>query len=642
MTDSGMRLRSVRLKPGAWLGDSLSNVLSGLGTAADPRIASLYTFAPLDQAQIEAAYRGSGLMRKVIEIPAFDMVREWRDWQAEGDQIEKLEAEEKRLGLRGKIMLAEILRGLGGGAIILGAPGNLALPLNERSPGKLAYLHVVSRYALTGVDWIDDLADPGFGGPKLWQVLSGTQQQRIHPSRVVCFPGDPIPDLAGADPETKFWGEAKVQRVLDAVKDSDTARSAFATMIHKARNSIIGIPGLSDLVSTTEGEARLQRRIAALMAGESLFNATLRDAGDGSAGAGETIDHRQVTWTGIPDVIRVFAEAVSAAADIPMTRLWGKAAEGMNSSGDSQQKDWVKMVRARQELALRPCLEKIDALLVPTALGGAAADIWWQFAPLDTPTEAEEATRFKTTMEAMKLVSDMAIVPDEAFAKSGQNTLVEGGWMPGLEGALAEIPEDERYGVEEKPDVTDPNAPDPSTLQAANENEPMERAANDTRFLDGSSPKTLYVERKLLNAAEVIRWAKSQGLETTVPAEDMHVAVAFSRRPVDWFAVGADWSGDEDGKIRVKPGGARAVERLGDGDAVVLLFTDDSLEWRHKRILEAGASWDWPDYRPHVTLSWKAEGLDVSEIEPYTGPLVFGPELFSEVKEDWKSGVVEK
>lgn len=478
MTNSGMRLRSVRLKPSAWTADGLSNALSGLGTALDVRIASYYSFTPLGQAEIEAAYRGSGLMRKVIEIPAFDMVREWRDWQADAEQIEKLEAEERRLGLRGKIMLAEILRGLGGGAMILGAPGDLAMPLNERTPGKLFYIHVVSRYALTGEDWIDDLDDPGFGGPKFWQVLSGTQQQRIHPSRVVAFTGDAIPDLAGADPETKFWGESKVQRVIDAVKDSDTARAAFATMIHKARNTIIGIPGLSDLVSTTEGEGRLQRRIAALMTGESLFNATLRDAGDGSAGAGETIDHRQVTWTGIPDVIRVFAEAVSAAADIPMTRLWGKAAEGMNASGDSQQRDWNKMVRARQELTLRPCLEKIDALLIPTALGGPNADVWWTFAPLDTPTEAEEATRFKSTMEAIEKVQNTGAVPDEAFAKALQNTLIEGGWMPGLEGALAEIPEAERYGVEEEPDEADP-----SELTQEPEMIEQRRAANDAADL---------------------------------------------------------------------------------------------------------------------------------------------------------------
>lgn len=448
------------------MADGLTNVLSGLGTTSDVRVANFYNFVPLSQDQIEAAYRSSGLMRKVVDIPAFDMVREWRDWQAEADQIEKLEAEEKRLRLPQKIILAEIMRGLGGGAIILGAPGDIAMPVNERNPGRLAYAHVVSRFALTAQDWIDDLADPGFGGPKYWLVMSGTVQRRIHPSRVVCFPGDPIPNLSGVSTEEQFWGESKVQRVLDAVQDADTARSAFATLIHKARNTIIGIPALGEQVSTTDGETRLRKRIAAMMLGESIMNATIYEAGSGVDGAGgEKIDHRQVTWAGIPEIIRVFAEAVSAAADIPMTRLWGKSAEGMNASGDSQQTDWNKMVKARQELVLRPCLEAIDAMLIPSALTGKApADIWWQFAPLDTPSEAEEAKRFKETMEAVEKVQNTGAIPDQAFAKALQNTLVEGGWMPGMEGALAEIPEAERYGIEQEADETDPSA-----LQAGNE-----------------------------------------------------------------------------------------------------------------------------------------------------------------------------
>lgn len=634
MADFAARIGAVRYK----FADGLTNALTGLGTAGDPRLANLYSFIPLSQGQIEAAYRGSGLMRKVIDIPAFDMVREWRDWQAEKAEIAKLEKLERKLRLPQKLILAEIMRGLGGGAMILGLPGDLAMPVNPQNPGKLAWVHTISRFALTAQEWIDDLNDPGFGGPKFWLALSGSKQVRIHPSRVVCFPGDPIPDLAGASDEDRFWGESKVQRVLDAVQNSDTAQAAFATLIHKARNTIIGIPGLLELTSTNEGETRLRSRIATLMRGESMFNATLRDAGDGKEGSGETIDHRQVTWAGIPDIIRVFAEAVSAAADIPMTRLWGKSAEGMNASGDSQQTDWNKMVKARQELLLRPCLEQIDAALIPTALGKVPPELWWQFSPLALPTEKEEAERFKTTAEAMKLVSDMAMIPDEAFAKAGQNTIVEGGWMPGLDGALADIPEDERYGIEQQ-----------EPPEAANENEvaAMQKrgAINGDQaraLLTDARPRTLYVSRKLLNTDEFIAWAKGQGFTTTTPADELHVTICFSRAPVDWMKMGSAWDGDSDGKLTVKPGGARLVEKLGDKGAVVLMFASSELSWRHEDMKRGGASFDFDEYQPHVTITYQApDGLDLEKVEPYRGKLVFGPEIFAEVVEDWEQEVIE-
>src|SRR3990167_5554768 len=46
---------------------------------------------------------------------------------------------------------------------------------------------------------------------------------------------------------------------------------------------------------------------------------------------------------------------------------------------------------------------------------------------------------------------------------------------------------------------------------------------------------SLYVHRPVLNAEEIITWANAQGFTTTLPAEAMHVTIAFSREPVDWL-----------------------------------------------------------------------------------------------------------
>jgi phage-related protein (TIGR01555 family) len=621
-----------------YLADGLTNALTGLGTSADPRRRNAYTLCPLSQADIEAAYRSSGMMRKVIDIPAFDMVRNWRNWQADSDQIEKLEAEERRLDIRGKVLLAEVLRGVGGGALILGAPGEPAMPISKGvGLGSLQYIHVVNRWQLTLRELVDDPTDELFGGPRYFEVQTGAGQRRIHPSRVVCFKGDPLPNLVGTSWEDQFWGESRVQRVLDAVQNFDTATCAFASLISKARNTIVGIPGLTDLVSTEGGEQRLGARMAAMNLGESMYNATLRDAGDGTPGAGETIDHRQVNWSGIPEIIRVNAENVAAVADIPMTRLWGKSAEGMNASGDSQQKDWNKHVGARQTLFLRPCLDRLDEVLIPSALGSRPAEIWYEFAPLDTPTEAEEATRFKTTMEAVEKVQATGAIPDEAFAKALQNTLVEGGWMPGLEGALDEVPEDERYGLSAEPDETDPSA-----LQAANENEVAElrrrgtiNADQATALLTDARPRSLYVRRDVVNAAEILAWAKSQGLPDL--QDGLHVTIAYSRKPVDWMEVGQDGIGfgSDDGRHTIPPGGARLIEEFGDlRKAIVLLFNSSQLSWRHEHFKHAGASWDHEEYQPHITLLWDPPAdFDMAAVEPYRGKIVLGPEIFEEVDE---------
>jgi hypothetical protein len=66
------------------------------------------------------------------------------------------------------------------------------------------------------------------------------------------------------------------------------------------------------------------------------------------------------------------------------------------------------------------------------------------------------------------------------------------------------------------------------------------------------------------------------------------------------------------------------------------------LSWRHEDIKRAGASWDHPQYQPHITISWKAADVDLEKVEPYRGKIVLGPEIFEPINENWKAIVVEK
>ena len=72
----------------------------------------------LTDEQIVAAYRGSSLPRKIVDIAALDRCRKWRDWQADDDVIELIEKEEKRLNVKGKILEASKKGRLFGGAAL--------------------------------------------------------------------------------------------------------------------------------------------------------------------------------------------------------------------------------------------------------------------------------------------------------------------------------------------------------------------------------------------------------------------------------------------------------------------------------------------------------------------------------------------
>lgn len=634
--------------------DALRNALTGMGTGRDARSASAYAAMPfLTREMIDAAYRGSGLMRKIINIPALDMVREWRDWKLEVGQITDVEAEERRLGLPQKVRMAEVLRGLGGGALILGLPGQPSEPAPPTiSKGALSFVNVVSRWHLTFQTIQDDATQPGYDEPVMWQ-MSGTSGRPvdIHPSRVIPFRADTSATMISTltSIQEAFWGESKVAQVLDAVKDSDTARASFAALLHKARLVRVGIPGLMELVSTAGGEKMLADRIEIMALAESIHNVTYFDAGGEEGKGGEAITDAQYNFAGAKDILNAYAEFVAAISDIPATRLLGRAPEGMNSSGDSQQKDWGKVIRARQTLELSPLMDRLDPYLVGSALGSVPDGQWSEWASLDQPTDKEKADRWLIQMQAAEKLGQLASVPERAFNRGVQSLMIDEGYLPELETALAEIPEDERWGlvteVDPAPDPTDPalmqqqqKGGDPNLAGGGGgrvEATPPPRAVND------ATPRPLYVQRRLLNADDLIAWAKAHGFTSTLPETDMHVTVLYSRSPVDPLKMGEGWGSESDGGLTVKPGGPRAVERLGE-NAVVLLFASWSLVSRHNEMIEAGGSHDYGEYQPHVTISYEAPAdLDLEAIKPYAGELRFGPELFEPLDLDWKAKLTE-
>jgi hypothetical protein len=121
----------------------------------------------------------------------------------------------------------------------------------------------------------------------------------------------------------------------------------------------------------------------------------------------------------------------------------------------------------------------------------------------------------------------------------------------------------------------------------------------------------------------------------------MHVTVLYSRTPVDPMTMGETWGSETDGGLIVKAGGPRAMEVFGEG-ALVLQFASWSLVSRHADMIRAGASHDWPEYSPHVTLTYQVpEGFDLEAVKPYAGELRFGHEIFEPLDLDWKSKIRE-
>ena len=496
------------------MADGLANLVTGAGTTADKRMHAFYTRPFMLPEQIESAYRSSWMMKKGINLPAKDMIRKRRSWQIDEDSVDLIEKEEKRLGLWSKLKQALILGRLGGGLIIMGVGNDDAstpLDTTARRKGDLKYLHVMNRWQVGLGPKVMNPLDPLYGGPEYFQIRYGTtgkaDQVNIHPSRVIAFCGEAVPNLHGTSGDDWYWGDSLVMSVIDAVKNAESTINGFASLIDEAKVDTVSIPGLTNLVATTEGEQMVVRRITVANQMKSMHNTRILDGGKGKDSPGETWETRQVAWTGMPDMIRVQAAIVASAFDIPATRFLGKAPDGMNATGSSDEANYFTKISTDQDEMLRPALEQIDAVLLPSAGVATTDEANFDFPPLHEMSDLDRATVFKTSMDGITQLHALASIPELAFSKALQHTAVENGWLDGLDGALAEIPEAERFPSESAEEIN-PNeleGGDPSSQAsggAGGSNVARRRAANDAlvalgisdelvaSFLDAALPET--------------------------------------------------------------------------------------------------------------------------------------------------------
>ena len=421
-----------------YIGDSLTNLVSRMGTERDKASSSVYGLPVLDDIQLLNAYRGAWLPRKIVDIPALDSVRAWRDWQADGDQIEKIEAEEKRLNLSGKVLEARVKARLWGGAAIHIGTGdqNLAEPLDVNRVGLsgIRHLTVLSRRQLSVGEIERDVESEFYGRPKIYNLTAGDKAMvAIHPSRLVIFTGNAHPDADLVGGAEFGWGDSVLLAVMDAIKQADGTSANIASLVFEAKIDIIRVPGFMEQINDAAYRARMLERFALANAAKGINGTLILDKE-------EEYQSKSASFATLPDVLDRFLQIVSGAADIPATRLLGQAPAGMNATGASDMKNYHDRLSSMQELEMTPAMYRLDECIIRSALGARDPAIHYRWTPLEQMSERERVEIFEKKVNAVRTLAgkgqELPLIPIEALSDAIVNAIIEDNSLPGLEAAI--------------------------------------------------------------------------------------------------------------------------------------------------------------------------------------------------------------
>jgi len=398
--------------------DGWKNLVTGLNTSADKK---KYTSHKLEKIirddELESIFIEDGLGARIVTELPNDMFREGWDYAfpdlEEGDDkddtLDVYKDIFEQVGAVAKLKEAFYWSRLYGGAVILiGALDGQSLdkPLNPKRIRYFDNLRIIDRTAIS-FDRIRFQLDPKkrrYGQPEFYpiqfEIHSGVYEtQEVHFTRIIELHGVKVPTGATRTltKEQRYWGVSVIQNAYDHLKTVGGSLGSAASLLEEFSVGKFKLANFADIMSQTDGIELMKRRVELNDLVRSVYHSMYMDKED-------EFVRENVSFAGIPDVLYIFMMMVSACSGYPITRLFGVSPAGLNSTGESDMRNYYDRVRSEQVTVLEPILIRL-VKIISEWQGKDEPYIEWR--PLVMLTDKEKSELEKLDAEKKQIEANM-------------------------------------------------------------------------------------------------------------------------------------------------------------------------------------------------------------------------------------------
>jgi len=337
--------------------DNFFNVVANLGYGTfNVSSGGTYGFNPItrNRTLLEWSYRGSWLIRKIVDCPADDMTREGIEITGDEapDDIEEFMQSWNSMQIWQRINDTLKWSRLYGGclAVIMVEGQRLDTPLrlDTVGVGQFKGLMVLDRWMVTPAAETVTSYGEDHGRPMYYQIVTVNSEhanERVHHSRCIRFDGIGLPYWQQM--AENGWGLSIIEPIWDRLLAFDSATQGAAQLVYKAHLRVLKLPQYRELVATGGPLfAAVMKQLQMIRMMQTNEGLTVIDAED-------TFEANSYAFGGLTELLTQFGQQVSGAADVPMTRLYGQSPAGMNSTGESDLRNYYDALKSQQEFRLR-------------------------------------------------------------------------------------------------------------------------------------------------------------------------------------------------------------------------------------------------------------------------------------------------
>lgn len=381
---------------------------------------------------LTSLYRSSWIVQRVCSVIPEDALTDLRIEAPELDNesMNRLDRVIQKTKIRRKIIDAmKWARLYGGSAAVImldGMDDDMAEPLRVKDilPGSFKGLFVVDRWSgiYPSLELVSNKSSADFGLPRYYEVRdeSGVIRYRIHHSRVLRFVGVDMPYYEAIAEQQ--WGTSAIESMYDDLVRRDNVTHNIANLTFKACLSVYEIENLDQIFASASSQA--QKRMYSMIQAMSILESNL---GVKLVNKGDSVQQLQYGFSGLPEVLDGAMLDVSGSTAIPATRLFGRSPAGMNSTGESDEKNYRSTLEQQRSIHILPALEKLAPIVCMSELGEIPEGVEFKLPPLDEMTPNDKADVVDKQTAYLERLFQANVIPADSLLLGVRNAQNEVG-----------------------------------------------------------------------------------------------------------------------------------------------------------------------------------------------------------------------
>lgn len=302
------------------------------------------------QDELNNLYATNWIAGKIVDVPVNDAMRQGRIIQ--GDNAKEILKVYDSLKIDKKISDAlKWSRAYGGAVLVIVANDNDMMNPLSVGKGDLKNIAAFDMFDVIGHDMIRDPLSRDYLSYEYYSIRGSSQ--KIHRSRIVKIDGHTTSNRTKE--LMRGFGLSIFEKVYHTIGDFQESNDYITNLLAQSNVDVYRMNGLNEAVSAEMDSVAISR-IQVAQSMKSVLNAIILDKED---------DYNNITksFAGLHEIDMGKLSKVAGAADIPLTRLLGKSADGMNATGEGDLKNYYDNVASYQTEVIYDVYKAIDAVI---------------------------------------------------------------------------------------------------------------------------------------------------------------------------------------------------------------------------------------------------------------------------------------